>query len=85
MVKTGLTRQVDGLGRIVVPAELRRTLDIATGDAVEILVDGSLVVLRKLQTGCVFCGQAEGLLRFHGKDVCDVCRSAMPAVPAGPS
>ena len=42
---TGIVRKVDELGRIVLPIELRRTLDIAEKDALEIYVDGSAIVL----------------------------------------
>ena len=39
MKSTGIVRKVDELGRIVLPIELRRTLDIAEKDAIEIYVD----------------------------------------------
>ena len=39
MKSTGVVRRVDELGRIVIPIELRRTLDIAEKDALEIYVD----------------------------------------------
>ena len=44
---TGLIRRIDPLGRLVVPVELRRTMNIKEGDPLEILVDGELIVLRK--------------------------------------
>lgn len=78
MFKTGIRRQVDGLGRIVLPVELRRTFGLAANDALEILVAGDTVVLRKYQPGCIFCGSVEGLERFYGKEVCDGCRAVMP-------
>ena len=40
MKSTGIVRKVDELGRIVLPIELRRTMDIAEKDAIEIYVDG---------------------------------------------
>ena len=42
MKSTGIVRKVDELGRIVLPIELRRTLDIGEKDAIEIYVDGEL-------------------------------------------
>ena len=48
MKSTGIVRKVDELGRIVLPIELRRTLDIAEKDALEIYVDGSTIVLKKI-------------------------------------
>ena len=53
---TGIVRKVDELGRIVLPIELRRTLDIAEKDAIEIYVDGTSIVLKKYQPSCIFCG-----------------------------
>ena len=47
MKSTGIVRKVDELGRIVLPIELRRTLDIAERDSLEIYVDGPSIVLRK--------------------------------------
>ena len=56
MKSTGIVRKVDELGRIVLPIELRRTLDIAEKDALEIYVDGSTIVLKKYRPSCIFCG-----------------------------
>ena len=44
---TGIVRKVDELGRIVLPIELRRTLDIAEKDSLEIYMDGPSIVLKK--------------------------------------
>jgi len=47
MKSTGIVRKVDELGRVVIPIELRRTLDIAEKDALEIYVDGDKIILKK--------------------------------------
>lgn len=47
MKSTGIVRKVDELGRVVIPIELRRTLDIAEKDALEIYVDGDRIILKK--------------------------------------
>ncbi|WP_096186137.1 AbrB/MazE/SpoVT family DNA-binding domain-containing protein [Evansella halocellulosilytica] len=47
MKSTGIVRKVDELGRVVIPIELRRTLDIAEKDALEIYVDDDRIVLKK--------------------------------------
>ena len=54
MKSTGIVRKVDELGRIVLPIELRRTLDIAERDSLEIYIDGSNVVMKKYQPACIF-------------------------------
>ena len=45
MKSTGIVRRVDELGRIVLPIEFRRTLDIGEKDSLEIYVEGSSIVL----------------------------------------
>ena len=51
MKNTGMTRPIDQLGRIVIPMELRRTLNINISDRLEILVENDCIVLRKFQKG----------------------------------
>ena len=70
---TGIVRKVDELGRIVLPIEMRRTLDIAEKDALEIYVDGESIILRKYQPTCIFCDNARGVISFKGKNVCPEC------------
>lgn len=73
MKSTGIVRKVDELGRIVLPIELRRTLDIAERDALEIYVDGSAIVLKKYDPACVFCGSTMGVEVYKEKNVCAAC------------
>ncbi|MGI6129179.1 MAG: AbrB/MazE/SpoVT family DNA-binding domain-containing protein [bacterium] len=77
MKSTGIVRKVDELGRVVIPIELRRTLDIAERDALEIYVDSDRIVLKKYQPACVFCNSAENVASFHGKNVCQKCLMAL--------
>ena len=73
MKSTGIIRKVDELGRIVLPIELRRTLDIAEHDEMEIFIDGDQVILRKHKQNCVFCSSAQGLVQYKGKYICNKC------------
>ena len=73
MKETGIVRKVDELGRVVLPIELRRTLDIAERDALEIYVDQDAVILKKYVPACVFCGGTEGVLHYKNKNICRVC------------
>ncbi|EOO64248.1 AbrB/MazE/SpoVT family DNA-binding domain-containing protein [Bacillus cereus] len=57
MKNTGVTRKVDELGRVVIPVELRRTLGIAEGTALDFHVDGENVVLRKQDKSCFVTGE----------------------------
>ncbi len=77
MKSTGIVRKVDELGRIVLPIEMRRTLGIEERDPLEIYVDGDCVILKKVQTACVFCGSTKDVLSFEGKNVCLDCIAAL--------
>ena len=70
---TGVVRKVDELGRIVIPIELRRTLDIAQKDYLEVFVEGDRVILRKYAPTCIFCENTESLVPFKGKSICPAC------------
>ena len=77
MKSTGIVRKVDELGRIVLPIELRRTLDIEERDALEIYLDGDKIVLSKYEPACLFCGSAQELVSFRGKNVCGECARSL--------
>jgi len=73
MRSTGIVRKVDDLGRIVLPIELRRTLDIAERDELEIYLEDDKVILRKYEPSCIFCGSSRALVTYQGKNVCMEC------------
>lgn len=73
MKSTGIVRKLDQLGRIVLPMELRKTLRLKEKEPVEIFVEGDLVILKKYEPACVFCGEAANVKNFRGKNVCHKC------------
>ncbi|MEE3362860.1 MAG: AbrB/MazE/SpoVT family DNA-binding domain-containing protein [Anaerovoracaceae bacterium] len=73
MKATGIVRKVDELGRIVLPIELRRTLDINIKDPIEIYVDDECIMLKKYEPACIFCGSAEDVRNIMGKNICRNC------------
>lgn len=73
MKSTGIVRKVDELGRIVLPIELRRTLDIDIKDSLEIYVEDSRIILKKYEPTCIFCGESENIVSFKDKNVCKSC------------
>lgn len=73
MKATGIVRKVDELGRIVLPIELRRTLDIEIKDPIEIFVDENYIILKKYEPACIFCGNAKNIKTISGKNVCSDC------------
>lgn len=73
MKSTGIIRKVDDLGRIVLPIELRRTLDIAERDELEIFMENDRIVLQKYEPACIFCGSARNVTAFNRKNICGDC------------
>lgn len=73
MKATGIVRKMDELGRIVLPIELRRTLNIEEKDALEIYVDGENIILKKYEPACIFCGNAKNVINYKGKNICPDC------------
>ena len=70
----GTTRQIDQLGRVVVPAALRRMLGINVGDTLEFTARGEELVLRRVAPSCAICGSdADDLVDMHEKHVCQQC------------
>ncbi|HBQ95074.1 MAG: AbrB/MazE/SpoVT family DNA-binding domain-containing protein [Firmicutes bacterium] len=77
MKSTGIVRRVDELGRVVLPIELRRTLQIEDKDSLEIYVDEEKIVLKKYEPACIFCGNAENIETFKGKNICQDCLKSL--------
>lgn len=77
MKSTGVVRKVDELGRIVLPIEIRKTLDIQQKDAIEIFIDEDKIILQKYQPACIFCNQVNDVVYFNGKRVCTACIEKM--------
>ena len=73
MKSTGIVRRIDKLGRITLPTELRKVFNINERDPLEMFVDENMIVLKKYETSCVFCGSSEGLKEFNSKSVCAEC------------
>lgn len=59
MKSTGIVRKVDELGRVVMPAELRKKLRINEGDPMEVYIDGDKIILKKYQPNmeCIVTGE----------------------------
>lgn len=73
MATFGTARRIDALGRVVLPADLRKVLSLASGDLLAIEVSGDSIVLRKAWEQCVFCDAHEQLVEYKEKLVCRSC------------
>ena len=81
MKSTGIVRKIDDLGRIVLPRELRKVLEINERDSIEIFVDGNFIMLQKYEPSCIFCGNAENVNGHKGKNVCASCIKELKSKP----
>lgn len=74
MKETGIVRTVDRMGRVVIPKEFRKQLDIENEvDSFEIFLKEDCLVLRKHTPHCVFCGSTENCTAFHDRTICQNC------------
>ena len=73
MKARGIVRRVDGLGRLVIPKELRRKIGVNDGDEVEILGAEGCIIIKKYAPACTFCGSSEELTEFKERKLCADC------------
>lgn len=73
MKETGIVREVDELGRIVIPKELRKVLNINAKDPLEIFTEDSTIILKKYSPGCIFCERVNNVIRFKDNNICSEC------------
>jgi transcriptional pleiotropic regulator of transition state genes len=77
MKSTGMARKIDELGRLVLPAEIRRRFGLREGSYLEIQVDDNKIVLSKIDDSCVFCGTKGQLRQFRDQHVCVACHDQL--------
>ncbi len=75
MKSVGIVRKIDDLGRIVLPIELRRVLNLDKDASLEIYVDEESIILKKYQPACIFCGVVDDIHQYEGKNICANCRT----------
>lgn len=85
MKSMGFVKRIDEVGRIVLPKELRKTFDLKESeDAVEILVDGDRIILKKYMPSCIFCKSNDNLIDFKGQKVCEKCIDFLADISENP-
>ncbi len=68
-----IVRHVDELGRIVIPKEICKVLDIEPKEALEIFVDDEKIILGKYEPSCIFCKEAFDTIRYKNRIICRKC------------
>ncbi len=79
MKSTGIVRNIDELGRLVIPKEMRKKMGIGESSPVEIFVEDDRIIVTKYQDSCIFCGSSSELRNFKGKRVCLSCAEEIKA------
>lgn len=69
MRNIGIVRNLDNLGRIVIPKEMRRVLGIEEKDSLEIIIEGDSIVIRKYMPADIFTGETEDLITYCDQKV----------------
>lgn len=77
MKNIGIIRKLDELGRIVLPIELRKSLDIKEKDSMEISTSNGCIILKKKENTCALCGSKENLQEFNSKYICKDCKNKL--------
>ena len=77
VMRTGILRKVDELGRVVIPIEIRRLLDIEPKDELEFLLEDDMLSLRRYEQTCMFCGSNRDMVTYMGKSICTECIKKM--------
>lgn len=75
-----ITRNLDELGRIVIPIELRKKLNLHEKDPVQISIKNDSIILQKKQNTCVFCNSIEHLEKFNFQYICTDCKKKIKEV-----
>lgn len=74
MKTVGIVRSIDLAGRIVLPIEIRKELDLMGEDSkVEIIAKGNEIVMKKYAPSCIFCHSEKNLSEFSGQKICKSC------------
>jgi len=73
MKPTGFIKKIDEMGRIVIPKNVRKTIDAEIGDSLQFFIDGDNIIMKKFSQSCVFCGSENDLSELNEKYICAEC------------
>jgi transcriptional pleiotropic regulator of transition state genes len=80
MKAVGMTRKVDGLGRVILPKELRNDLEIAAGELIELYVEENMLYVKRYYPECIFCESTEDVIEYNDKIICKKCIEELKAL-----
>lgn len=77
MRSIGTIKIVDELGRLIIPHELRKTMNIDIQDPIEVYIENNKIIIKKYIPSCVFCGENTHNINYMGRSICKNCLSEM--------
>ena len=80
MKSTGFVKKIDDLGRILIPKEIRSSMELDNKDSLEIFIDSDRIILQKYQPSCIFCKNADNVVFFEGRRICAECLSKLKSL-----
>ena len=67
-------RTIDRLGRMVLPADIRKVWGLRAGDLLDLRLEDDRLVMTKRTPECAICGTTEQLRSVRDRHICTPCR-----------
>lgn len=80
MIEEGIVRRLDNLGRVVIPKEMRKLMNVEERDWVRIIKQNNSIIIKKYSRSCMICGSENKLSEFGGVCLCERCISKMKKI-----
>lgn len=72
-MKIEAIKQVDKLGRVVIPKNIRKRLHIDLGDSLIVSISGDKIIMQLSENKCTICNSKTKLVEFNGSYICKNC------------
>jgi transcriptional pleiotropic regulator of transition state genes len=73
-------KKIDNLGRIVIPRNIRKALDIKDWDDLYVELSDNSIVITKARNSCALCGNEEELVSVENRFVCKKCLALLKKI-----
>ncbi|MBQ3422747.1 MAG: AbrB/MazE/SpoVT family DNA-binding domain-containing protein [Romboutsia sp.] len=83
MVEEGIVRRLDNLGRVVIPKEMRKLMNVKEKDFVRIIKQNNSIIIQKFSRSCMICGSENLLNEYGGLCLCEGCIGKMKKIGEG--
>ncbi|MCC5911343.1 MAG: AbrB/MazE/SpoVT family DNA-binding domain-containing protein [Clostridiaceae bacterium] len=73
------TKKINKSGGLTIPSDIRRSIDMDKGQAIDIEVQGGKLVISKHTPRCMFCQSIDNVVRHQNNYICPKCIKEMGA------